>query len=262
MSSPPPTISNLSVSSGPIGTPVTINGANFGATQGTSTVAFNGVTATPTNWSASSITVPVPANAATGPVVVTVSGVPRIGVTFTLTYSPRVNAGGSSYTDGSGNYWAEDRDYGAGPWGYVGGSTFSTSNPISNTTDDPLFQTERFGTFGYKFDVPNAKYDVTLHFAEIWFTSLPGLRYFRVSIEGVVVLDNYDIFTEVGGNFATSKTFYGIDVTDTGSSISILRLFLITQKFPPSQFRQRARPNWPSHQSITAARPPPVSPFR
>src|SRR5207302_5550622 len=51
----PPSISSLSATSGPVGTSITVNGANFGATQGTSTLTFNGIAATPTSWSASSI---------------------------------------------------------------------------------------------------------------------------------------------------------------------------------------------------------------
>ena len=39
---PTPGIGSLSVTSGPVGTAVTITGTNFGATQGTSTVKFNG----------------------------------------------------------------------------------------------------------------------------------------------------------------------------------------------------------------------------
>jgi hypothetical protein len=80
-----PTISSLNPASGPVGTSVTIAGANFGASQGTSTVTFNGAAATPTAWSATSITVPVPTGATTGNVVVTVSGVASNGVTFTVT---------------------------------------------------------------------------------------------------------------------------------------------------------------------------------
>jgi hypothetical protein len=64
---------------------VTISGANFGATQGSSTVTFNGTTATPTSWSATSIVAPVPAGATTGNVVVTVGGVASNGVNFTVT---------------------------------------------------------------------------------------------------------------------------------------------------------------------------------
>src|SRR4029077_15801061 len=56
-----PSIRSLSPSSGVAGTAVTITGANFGATQGTSTVFFGGVSAAPTNWSGTSIVVPVPA---------------------------------------------------------------------------------------------------------------------------------------------------------------------------------------------------------
>ena len=58
---PAPTVTSLAPTSGPVGTPVTITGTNFGATQGTSTVTFNGTAATPTSWSATSIVVPVPA---------------------------------------------------------------------------------------------------------------------------------------------------------------------------------------------------------
>ena len=79
-----PVISSVSPASGPAGTRVEITGANFGASQGTSTVTFNGTGATPTNWSATSITVAVPANATTGPVVVTVDGTPSNAVTFSV----------------------------------------------------------------------------------------------------------------------------------------------------------------------------------
>jgi RHS repeat-associated protein len=79
-----PSISSLSPSSGPIGTSVTINGSSFGATQGTSTVTFNGTAASPTSWSATSIVVPVPSGAATGNVVVTVGTYSSNGLSFTV----------------------------------------------------------------------------------------------------------------------------------------------------------------------------------
>ena len=77
-------IVSLSPSFGVAGTVVTVSGQNFGATQGTSTIKFNGVAATPTTWSASVITVAVPAGAATGPVVVTVGGIASAGMIFTV----------------------------------------------------------------------------------------------------------------------------------------------------------------------------------
>src|SRR5260370_8601431 len=61
-----------------------INGANLGATRGTSKVTFSGIATTPTNWSATSIAAPVPNGATTGNVVVTVGGVASNGVSFTV----------------------------------------------------------------------------------------------------------------------------------------------------------------------------------
>ncbi|HEX8837413.1 MAG TPA: DUF4038 domain-containing protein [Candidatus Acidoferrum sp.] len=82
-----PYISGLSVASGPVGTAVTITGTHFGATQGSSTVTFNGTAASPTTWSDTSIAAPVPSGATTGSVVVTVGGVASNGSTFTVTSS-------------------------------------------------------------------------------------------------------------------------------------------------------------------------------
>jgi hypothetical protein len=88
MGSAPPSISGISPAAGPVGTLVTINGSNFGASQGSSTVTFNGTGAvTVLSWSASSITVAVPAGATTGNVVVTVSGVASSGTSFTVSVS-------------------------------------------------------------------------------------------------------------------------------------------------------------------------------
>jgi len=84
VSSPAPTITSLSVSSGPVGTPVTITGTNFGTPQGSSTVKFNGTTATVSSWSATSIAVSVPTGATTGNVIVTVGGVASNAVNFVV----------------------------------------------------------------------------------------------------------------------------------------------------------------------------------
>ena len=79
-----PAITTLSPSSGTVGASVTITGVNFGASQGTSTVTFNGVATTPTSWGTTSIVTPVPNGATTGNVVVTVGGVSSSGVSFTV----------------------------------------------------------------------------------------------------------------------------------------------------------------------------------
>jgi hypothetical protein len=56
----------------------------FGASQGTSTVTFNGTPAIPTSWSDTTIKTAVPAGAATGNVVVTVGGLTSNGVVYTV----------------------------------------------------------------------------------------------------------------------------------------------------------------------------------
>src|SRR6266404_4187454 len=77
-----PNIAALTPSSGAVGTVVVISGFYFGASP--AAVTFNGTAATPTLWSNTSITVPVPTGAKTGPVVVTVGGAASSGVTFTV----------------------------------------------------------------------------------------------------------------------------------------------------------------------------------
>ena len=63
----PPTITSFSPSSGPVGTSVTITGTNF---TGTTVVKFNGVKATFTVNSDTTITATVPAGATTGKIIV------------------------------------------------------------------------------------------------------------------------------------------------------------------------------------------------
>lgn len=80
-----PGITTLTPSSGGTGIPVVIAGGNFGATQSTSTVTFNGVVALITSWSNTSITAIVPSTARTGPVLVTTSAGVSNSHTFTVT---------------------------------------------------------------------------------------------------------------------------------------------------------------------------------
>jgi hypothetical protein len=95
---PPTTITSVSPTSGPVGTPVSIVGSGFGATQGT--LAFNGTIAGATSWSDTLIKTVVPSSATSGSVVVTnkVTGVASNGVTFTVT-----SAGSGTYTAFAGN---------------------------------------------------------------------------------------------------------------------------------------------------------------
>jgi hypothetical protein len=86
----PPTISSLSPTSGAPGALITINGTDFQATQGASTVTFGGVAATPTTWNATQVKAPVPAGAPSGDVVVTVGGLASNGKPFTVKPPPTI----------------------------------------------------------------------------------------------------------------------------------------------------------------------------
>jgi hypothetical protein len=123
-----------------------------------------------------------------------------------------VNSGGPAYTDTLGQAWSADS-------GFAGGNIANTTKAVTNTTDPTLYQTERYGSFNYQYNVPNGNYNVVLKFAEIYWTGA-GQRVFNVSINGTQVLTNFDIFTAAGGTLkAIDKTF---PVTVTNNQVNIV----------------------------------------
>ncbi|OUJ76290.1 malectin domain-containing carbohydrate-binding protein [Hymenobacter crusticola] len=138
-----------------------------------------------------------PALSATATVTVTVT--PSMQVLY------RLNAGGGALSTSLGQF-AADQSFSPSRTGVNNG-------PIAGTTDDALYQTERFeGAFGYSLRVPNGTYQVVLHFAELYWTQ-PGQRVFDVRAEGQLALDNYDILQKVAPFTATTETF-SVVVTD------------------------------------------------
>lgn len=129
-------------------------------------------------------------------------------------YQQGVNAGGSDFTDSKGDAYAADQAYSSGSFGYDGaGSTFSTSDPIGGTEDDPLYQDQRVGMTAYRFDVANGHYRVDLRFAELELNSA-GARVFHVTIEDAPVLFNFDVFAAGGGQDVAVDRSFETDVTD------------------------------------------------
>ena len=128
---------------------------------------------------------------------------PVIDIPVTLVvpaYRQGVNAGGTAFTDGSGDPWAADQAYSVGGFGYLTvGKVNSVKKDIAGTADDALFENQRERTSGYRFDnLPAGTYVVDLDFAELLAGTKPGKRVFDVSINGTVVLLGYDIAAAVG----------------------------------------------------------------
>ena len=133
----------------------------------------------------------------------------------------RVNGGGTAITGAP--QWDADTSGSPSPFvnaAETGNNTFSTTNTIDLThpsvpagTPQALFQTERWDPptapeMQWNFPVTPGIYEVRLYFADIYAgTQSVGARVFDVSVEGTIVLNDYDIFAEVGGYKGVVKTF-------------------------------------------------------
>jgi len=117
-----------------------------------------------------------------------------------------INAGGGQYTDIAGQVWSADQFFSGNSYQY-------TPNPlptIVSTNDQALYQNERSGTnkspFSYQVPVTNGTYLVNLNFAELYWNAA-GKRVFNVNVEGQPFLQNFDIWSQTGGqNRALTKS--------------------------------------------------------
>jgi hypothetical protein len=161
------TIMDLFPSFGGAGSVVVIAGTGFGATQGTSTVAFNGATATVASWSSTGIVVTVPSGATTGNVVVTVSSANSNGIAFTVLSSPVITgispssgAAGTSVTISGSNFGATSGrainfNGGAAPITSWTDSSITTSVPSTAITGSlTVTNTAGVTSNGVSFAVP------------------------------------------------------------------------------------------------------------
>src|SRR5258706_6096586 len=125
-------INSLSPASGPVGTSVVVSGVNFGATQASSTVTFNGVSATATSWSDTQIVVTVPSGAITGPILVTVAGQASnggSGPTFAVGTPPTITA--PLWPTPNANGWINS--HATATFTYTAGSSPISTCPNSQT---------------------------------------------------------------------------------------------------------------------------------
>ncbi|MFO0976769.1 MAG: protein kinase [Planctomycetaceae bacterium] len=108
----------------------------------------------------------------------------------------RINCGGERYVAANGDVWMADAFYNSG-LEYFGtlGDAALFSHPIRNTTDEVLYQSERYFdrnrtdlTPGYHIPLPDGKYSVSLRFAEIY----QEVRSFDVMVENIKHVEDYD----------------------------------------------------------------------
>ena len=120
---------------------------------------------------------------------------PSLGSTGGGGSSVFINAAGPAVTTGGQAYIADQY--------FTTPSNLSQRSgvAVAGTTRDILYNTHRWrnGNFGYDIPVSNGSYDVTLRFAETFFSTAgggangPGQRIFHVNIEGQRVLTNFDV---------------------------------------------------------------------
>ena len=122
-----------------------------------------------------------------------------------------INAGGNAFTASNGITYQADKSF-------TGGTVFSTTGSIANTTDDALYLSERYGNFSYSIPVSNGNYELLFKFAEIFHQST-GKRIFNVLVEGSNVISNLDIFS-VAGYKTAYDVLKTVSITDGAINIS------------------------------------------
>ncbi|MEL6478401.1 MAG: malectin domain-containing carbohydrate-binding protein [Pseudomonadota bacterium] len=116
-----------------------------------------------------------------------------------------INAGGPALTQNSIDFSADQF--------FDNGTAFTDNNAGNGPQpifDGTVFETERFGgidngTMSYTIPVDPGTYEIELYFAEIFLPNGAGdgigARVFDVAIEGITVLDDFDLLAETGGDF-------------------------------------------------------------
>jgi len=151
---------------------------------------------------------PVPAAAPAAPVAATAAA--PVAAIVPVTPPVRIKAGGpaTATTDAEGNVWQPYQ-------GFTDGDTFELSDAqIANTKTPELYRTERYSMTAFSYPVPNGKYTVKLHFAEVYDgITGPGMRVFSFNVEGKEFKD-FDIWVKAGGPNKAYVESVDVEVTD------------------------------------------------
>ena len=98
---------------------------------------------------------------------------------------------------------------------FAGGKHYTNNAAVTGTTDDVLYQTERWGVMSYSFPVAiDSEYRVTIKMAEICHKD-PGRRVFDILVQGEQIATAVDLVALVGPNAAYDvvHTFTALDST-------------------------------------------------
>lgn len=126
----------------------------------------------------------------------------------TAVMSMNINALAQAAWDQS---WARDgatRELGA-----LGGSSAAFSAPVADTEQPVIYQTVRYDLKGYRLEIPNGMYAVTLKLNEPHYEEA-GRRRFGARVQGRTAFEALDLFARFGRNRAHDVTVRDVRVDD------------------------------------------------
>ncbi|MFC6873728.1 malectin domain-containing carbohydrate-binding protein [Halobellus marinus] len=104
------------------------------------------------------------------------------------------------------------------PSTYNTGDSITLDGTVPPGTPSDVFQSELYGDQQWDFEVTSGQaYEVRLYFAETYAES-PDQRSFDVAVEGETVLNDYDIYADVGHDVGTMKS---VTVTPSDGTIDV-----------------------------------------
>ncbi|WP_282122017.1 glycoside hydrolase family 2 TIM barrel-domain containing protein [Algibacter mikhailovii] len=128
-----------------------------------------------------------------------------------------INVGSYCYFIESNNMdylWMPDKAYEPGGFGYLGGeflkhpskrrNAIGTDVSVKGTENDPIYQTQRIGIEGYKFDVPNGTYELSLLLAEL---KTKNDNVMDIFVNDIALWTNLNLKEEYGNDRGVAKRF-------------------------------------------------------
>ena len=129
--------------------------------------------------------------------------------------------------------WIPEQEYISGSWGFIGGEPYraktrfgslpSSELDIIDSEDDPVYQTQRVDIKKFKLDVPDGKYVISLHWAELEsnieheklvynlgddkVSESVSDRVFNILINGSYTEKNFNLTEQYGAERAISKKY-------------------------------------------------------